>query len=99
MDDRRSLRSRVALAVAVVEWTWLVWRHFHGGMPSHHFLDRADMPAISNGWGGLLLPWMTWFLLGRVQRRVASQGGKSMHYALAGFVCALPAACRTRRIR
>jgi hypothetical protein len=28
------------------------------------------MPSISNWWGGLLLPMLTWFLLYRIQRRV-----------------------------
>ena len=91
MDDRQFLRVRsVATAsVAAAEWIFLVWQHFHGGVPSHHFLDRADMPAISNWWGGLVLPLMTWFLVGRVHQRVASQTGTSMRYALIGFISAL----------
>lgn len=28
------------------------------------------MPSISNWWGGLLLPILTWFLLYRIQRRL-----------------------------
>jgi hypothetical protein len=91
MDDQQFLRVRgtSTAAVAVAEWTFLVWQHFHGGVPSHHFFDRADMPAISGWWGGLLLPAMTWFLIGRVQRRVAVRDSASMRYALVGFVSAL----------
>jgi hypothetical protein len=91
MDDQQHWRVRGAstAAVAAAEWIFLVWQHFHGGVPSHHFFDRADMPAVSGWWGGLLLPAMTWFLVGRVQRRVARQGGTSRRYALIGFSSAL----------
>jgi hypothetical protein len=91
MDDRHHWRMRgaVTASVAVAEWALLVWQHFHGGVASHHFLARADLPAISNGWGGLVLPGMTWFLLGRVLQRVATQGSDSKRYALMGFISAL----------
>lgn len=51
----------------------LLWQHFHGGVPSHHFLQRKDLPEISNWWGGLLLPVLTWFLLGRIETRLKKQ--------------------------
>jgi hypothetical protein len=51
-------------------WSLLAWHHFNGGIPSHHILARQDLPEISNGWGGLLLPLLTWFLLYRVQQRL-----------------------------
>ncbi len=91
MDDRRFLRVRVTatVAVAVAEWAFLAWQHVHGGVPSHHFLDRADMPAISNWWGGLVLPCMTWLLLGRMQRRCTSQVGAATRHAVTGFLGAL----------
>jgi hypothetical protein len=89
MNDWRFLRGVSTAAVAAADWMFLVWQHFHGGVPSHHFLDRSDMPAISNWWGGLLLPLMAWFLIGRVQKRVASQGEASKRYAMIGFFCGL----------
>ncbi|MBL8523441.1 MAG: hypothetical protein JNN20_07125 [Betaproteobacteria bacterium] len=55
----------------LLEFLHLAWEHTHGGIVSHHFLARADMPAISNAWGLILLPALTWFLAGRIQRRVA----------------------------
>jgi hypothetical protein len=56
--------------VTIVIWTLLAWNHFHGGVPSHNILAREDLPAISNWWGGLLLPLLTWFLLYRIQKRI-----------------------------
>lgn len=48
----------------------LVWQHFHGGVPSHHILQKKDLPEISNWWGALLIPGLTWFLLSRIEKRL-----------------------------
>lgn len=76
MNDQRLLRLRLFISgmVALLVWALLAWDHFHGGVPSHHVLHDAGMPAISNWWGGLLLPAMTWFLIGRIHRRLADPG-------------------------
>ncbi|MDP1842732.1 MAG: hypothetical protein Q8K64_04870 [Sediminibacterium sp.] len=47
----------------------LFWQYFHSGVPSHHILQQKDLPEISNWWGGLLLPVLTWILLGRIEKR------------------------------
>lgn len=71
MNEQQAKRIRIYLTVAVLlaEIGHLAWEHFHGGIASHHFLNRADMPAVSNGWGLLLLPVMSWFLGGIALRR------------------------------
>jgi hypothetical protein len=56
--------------VTVAIWSLLAWNYYHGGVPSHHILHREDLPAISNWWGGLLLPLLAWFLLYRIQKRL-----------------------------
>jgi hypothetical protein len=56
--------------VSVAIWALLVWEHFHGGVPSHSFMARKDMPSISNWWGGLLLPLLAYFSLFRLQKRL-----------------------------
>lgn len=83
-------RARLALTAAalVFELAHLAWEHWHGGVATHHLLNRADMPAISNWWGLLVIPALAWFLTGRMQRRIASQGGSSRAIA-AGFASAL----------
>ena len=45
----------IALLLMVVQ---LVWEYSQGGVVSHHLLARKDMPAISNGWGLLVMPIM-----------------------------------------
>ncbi len=97
MNEKLIPRWRVYLTVLVMlaELAHLAWEHFHGGVRSHHILNRADLPAISNAWGALLLPAMAWFLSGRVQRRVKAQTDvKDMAATLpmsvvTGFVSAL----------
>jgi hypothetical protein len=81
--------------VTIAIWSLLAWNHYHGGVPSHHLLHREDLPAISNWWGGFLLPLLTWFLLYRIQRRLMrdniEKSKVSMHLAniLYGFTGAL----------
>lgn len=57
-------------AVTIIISALLVWQYFNGGVPIHHPLHRADMPGISNWWGALLLPALSWFLLGRIHKRI-----------------------------
>jgi len=74
--------------VTIAIWALLAWNYYHGGVPSHHILHREDLPAISNWWGGLLLPLLTWFLLYRIQKRVLRNNGERIPagvlYAFAG---------------
>ena len=51
-------------------WSLLIWNHYHGGVPGHHILHQNDLPAISNWWGGILLPLLTLFLTYRIQNRL-----------------------------
>ena len=55
--------------ITILIWSLLVWDHFHGGVPTHHLLQRQDLPGISNWWGGIALPVFTWLLLYLIQRR------------------------------
>lgn len=72
MSDQPTNRRRFCYVALVVlaEMAHLAWEYFHGGVRTHHFLARADMPSISNWWGLLLLPVLTWFVTGRIQRRI-----------------------------
>ena len=81
--------------VTIAIWSLLAWNHYHGGVPSHHILHREDLPAISNWWGVLLLPLLTWFLLYRIQKRIMrdnvekSKVSKPLGNILFGFTVAL----------
>jgi hypothetical protein len=70
---RTRVRWTITVLVALAELGHLAWEHFHGGMVSHHLLNRADLPAISNAWGAVFLPALAWFLSGPVLRRAKTR--------------------------
>lgn len=74
MNEPQSPRWRPALTILVLlaEVAHLSWETLHGGIRAHHLLNRADLPAISNLWGLLFLPALSWFASGRVLRRTAA---------------------------
>jgi hypothetical protein len=51
-------------------WSILIWQHLHEGVPSHYLLQSSDLPNISNWWGGLVLPVLTWLALAGVHKRI-----------------------------
>lgn len=71
-DQLKRYRPYITATVLVAEIAHLAYEHSNGGVVSHNLLNRPDLPAISNWWGLILLPVLTWFVIGRVQRRVAS---------------------------
>ncbi|TGE18913.1 hypothetical protein [Hymenobacter elongatus] len=91
--------SRIALyctvLVTVAIWALLAWSHYHGGVPSHHLLARKELPAISNWWGGLLLPVLTGLLLYRIRKQAFgkndsdSDSPQPLRREIYGFVGAL----------
>ncbi|MBZ9731736.1 hypothetical protein LB467_18815, partial [Salegentibacter sp. JZCK2] len=54
-------------------FSFLFWDYFHDGVASHHILNKKELPAISNWWGGILLPVLSWVLLGRIEKRFNKQ--------------------------
>lgn len=68
-QQMRRMRMLLTALVMLAELLHLAWEFTHGGVKSHHLLNQADMPAITNWWGILLLPALAWFLLGRIEGR------------------------------
>lgn len=81
------MRIIFTVASAALMILLLGWQHLHGGVPAHHFLARPDLPAISNWWGLLVLPILSWFMLGRIERRLRE--GAAAGTILTGFAGAL----------
>ncbi len=72
MIEKLTLKIRIIFTaiVTLLIWTHLAWDYFHEGVPTHHILHREDLPGISNWWGGIVLPLLTWFLLVLIQNKV-----------------------------
>lgn len=79
MSEQQHDRLRLCLTgvVALAELAHLTWQHLNGGVVSHHLLRRSDLPAISNWWSLPLLPALTWFLGGRIQRHLALRSAET----------------------
>lgn len=43
--------------------------HFRGGVVTHYVLAREDMPGISNWWGLLTIPLLSWIVASLIKRR------------------------------
>jgi len=95
MTEQQLSRTRLYFTglVTLITWSMLIWQCLHEGVPSHHLLHQADLPAVSNWWGGLLLPVLSWVMLGRIQKRILRQAAEDQAqyatFVLAGFICAL----------
>ena len=90
----RASNHRLALTVAALagESCHLGWEYPHGCVLSHHLLANPDLPAVSNWWGLLLVPLLTWWTVGRIERRarLAASAGRPLAPApLIAFLCAL----------
>jgi hypothetical protein len=90
MDRTAFTRFRIGatLVIAAAIGSLLTWQLFNGGVPSHSFMARDDMPSISNWWGALTLPLLTWIALGRLGVRLAD-GRTSARGAIAGGLGAM----------
>lgn len=77
----------VALA-ALFAIAMLAWEYTHGGVASHHFLDRRDMPTVSNWWSLAVLPLLGW-LAGWSARHRTSVDARALPKAFAGALGAL----------
>jgi hypothetical protein len=89
------IRLYFTISVALAVWAQLVWNHFNGGVPSHYILANKELPAISNWWGAILLPVLTWFLLYCIQKRALNNQNEYaetpmlLRHLLYGFLGAL----------
>ncbi len=88
MNDQPFKLRRLLLvgATSLYIWALLAFEHYNGGVVSHHLLQREDLPAISNWWGALVLPLLSWFLTGRIFKRVMTGYPLAV---VAGFIGAL----------
>jgi len=79
--------------ITLIIWLLLIWQNLHDGVPRHHLLNNADLPTISNWWGGIVLPALTWIALARLQKRILkaphSQASVLSKRIFAGFVLSL----------
>ena len=58
--------------VTLTIWSLLIWQYLHDGVPSHYLMQNPEFPELSNWWGALLLPVLSWGLLNRIKKRIVN---------------------------
>jgi len=66
----KEIRFAITLVITLLVWGHVVWDYFDTGIPTHYLFQDENMPGIPNWLGALVLPFFTWFLLGRIQKRM-----------------------------
>ncbi|MFD2561545.1 hypothetical protein [Aquimarina rubra] len=51
------------IPVTVLVGLHILWEYFNGGVTTHYLLAREDLPGISNWWGLLTIPLLSWILI------------------------------------
>lgn len=74
MTARQRFPSWLPIAALLLSATHLAFEHFNGGVQSHHLLQRADMPSISNWLGLAILPLLGVALGLRLRAQPLSSG-------------------------
>ena len=84
---RRSTRYGVVVGL-LASLAHLAWEYTHGGVASHHLLARSDLPAVSNWWGLLVLPFLGWLASRNAARRAELEDAAAAR-SMAGFLVAM----------
>lgn len=57
------------LGALLITSLFILLEHLNGGIITHHLLAREDLPGISNWWGLLTIPLLTWICLFFIHKR------------------------------
>jgi len=58
----------------------LLWDYFHGGIPIHYILQDENLPRVSNWWGIITLPALTWVSLYYIGKRENKENNLDNNY-------------------
>lgn len=92
IEQHKKFRLYFTAAMALLAWATLMWQFTHDGVASHYLLHNKDLPSISNWWGGIVIPLLSWTLIGRINTRLAATTEHSQNQVsksvIVGFVAA-----------
>jgi hypothetical protein len=79
-----TFRIGFTAASTLFVWGILALEHSRGGIVSHNILADPNLPAISNLWGALTIPLLTFFLVSRAMRRYSRKSASAQALAFIG---------------
>ncbi len=62
-------KFQVTLGSLLLTLLFILLEYFNGGVITHHLLAREDLPGISNWWGLLTIPLLTWIVMSFINKR------------------------------
>ncbi|SFL24915.1 hypothetical protein [Rhodanobacter glycinis] len=87
---RRHMPALLAFFSLAFATALVAYESAHGGVQSHHLLDRPDLPAISNWFGLIVLPLLGWLLGIRLRNHLTSSTRFGLPAGIrAGLACSL----------
>ena len=94
MTQTQLKRSQYILTslITLMILSLLAWQYTHEGVPSHYLFQRADLPELSNWWGALVLPLLTWVLVGSMNTKLLNANNraeKEKAKMVVGFIAAV----------
>ncbi len=75
------------LIITILILLHVIWDYTHGGVPVHHILADENMPGVSNWWGCITIPILSWLLLSLTQKRIQKIPHQSN--SIVGFVTSI----------
>lgn len=72
MPTTSTSRLTLAALALLAEALHLGWEVLHGGIVSHHLMQSAAMPGLSNAWGLLIVPALAAWAAGSLPRSGAA---------------------------
>ncbi|MFD0860917.1 hypothetical protein ACFQ1M_01745 [Sungkyunkwania multivorans] len=66
-------KPAIVLGITFVVGLFILWEHLNGGVITHHLLADDNMPGISNWWGLITIPSLSWILLSIIQKRIRKE--------------------------
>ncbi|MEP5637208.1 MAG: hypothetical protein ABJL43_16605 [Maribacter dokdonensis] len=70
-------------------WVLIAWDYFHDGVSTHYLLHDENMPGISNWWGALIIPVLSYMTLSRIQKRQNEYPSESNRKIFIRFILSL----------
>ncbi len=70
-------------------WLLIAWDYFHGGVSTHYLLHDKDMPGISNWWGLILVPLISFISFMRIGKRQSRNPEESNRKVAVRFLLAI----------